>query len=419
MLALEPGAGRGFGRLLANWLFPLYVLMITGGYFALRGEGSMAKGNELNVDRALFASINAATMTGFQQTIGMDQYLEPARYTILGLMIGGTILSMLIGSLAVVRILRMRYSDLAVVRWTIGIWAGCVFVGTGFLTPGRSVFEAFFLAVSGFGNCGLTSAGLPEAMGWQTHLVLMPLAIFGGIGVPAVMEVWGFLRGKVGESRRHEDTKVRQDRAVGLSVYTRTVIGMTAGIYLVFLVLFLVLQWEALWSSQWRTILVRSSLQAVNSRTAGFGFSYAYAFPRAMQWAMMVAMVIGASPAGSAGGIKTTAVVELFRGTRRILRGELPGRSFAIGLMWIGMYGLVILIGLLALLFTDPQRQGDQLLLEVISAMGNVGLSYDPISIVGPGLFTLAGVMFLGRMLPLLVLWWQADTVGDGELPVA
>src|SRR5204863_1440231 len=80
--------GKGFGRALANWLFPLYVLMITGGYFALRSEGAMAKGNELNVDRALFASINAATLTGFQQTVDLNQYLDPARYTILALTLG-------------------------------------------------------------------------------------------------------------------------------------------------------------------------------------------------------------------------------------------------------------------------------------------------------------------------------------------
>src|SRR5215470_11269320 len=98
-----------FGRLLANWLFPLYVLMITGGYFALRSDGAMARGNELNVDRALFASINAATLTGFQQAIGLDQYQDPAKYTILALMLAGTLMTMLIGSLAVVRVARMRY----------------------------------------------------------------------------------------------------------------------------------------------------------------------------------------------------------------------------------------------------------------------------------------------------------------------
>jgi trk system potassium uptake protein TrkH len=385
-------------------LFPLYVLMITGGYFALRAEGSMVRGNELNVDRALFASINAATLTGFQQAVGLSQYLEPARYTILCLMIGGTFLSLVIGALAVVRIARLGYSDRQVVLAAVVYSGIAIAIGAGLLaTPGRSIFDAVFLAVSAFGNCGLSTGQLPGMTGWQTHVVLIPLAVLGSLGLPVLMEVKDLLRGRIGQ----------------LSTYSRTVLGMSAGLYLVFLLLFAGLQWQASAAGMGRNILAHASVEAINSRTAGLGFSYAYSFPRAMQWGLILAMLIGGSPAGTAGGIKTTALAELFNGTRRIFRGEAPGRSFALCLMWIGMYVGVIVVAVLIVVSTDPQAPGDQVLFEVVSAVGNVGLSYDPVSIVGPGLFTLAAAMFMGRMLSLLVLWWQADTAIDADLPIS
>ena len=53
------------------------------------------------------------------------------------------------------------------------------------------------------------------------------------------------------------------------------------------------------------------------------------------------------------------------------------------------------------------------------SAVSNVGLSQYPVSIVGPGMFILAGAMFLGRVTPLAILWWTAHvTQGAGEMPI-
>src|SRR4051794_36644171 len=88
-----------FGRNLANWLFPIYVLVIMLAYFALRTEGAMAHGNELTKDRALSTAVNVATLTGFQQTIGLDQFLTPARLTVFFLMIISTMMTLTIASL--------------------------------------------------------------------------------------------------------------------------------------------------------------------------------------------------------------------------------------------------------------------------------------------------------------------------------
>src|SRR5438874_9078732 len=138
------------------------------------------------------------------------------------------------------------------------------------------------------------------------HLVLMPLAIFGALGVPVLMELAEWLRGRVSQ----------------LSNFSRTAIGFYLGMYVVLLLVFMALQWQASAPDPaWRSIVARSSIAAINSRTAGFAFSYVAAFPRAMQWVLIVAMFVGGNPASTAGGLKTTALAELFRGTGRVLRG--------------------------------------------------------------------------------------------------
>ena len=45
--------------------------------------------------------------------------------------------------------------------------------------------------------------------------------------------------------------------------------------------------------------------------------------------------------------------------------------------------------------------------------MSNIGLSHEPVSIVGTGLHTLSALMLIGRLAPLLVLWWLAKTTEE------
>jgi trk system potassium uptake protein TrkH len=137
-----------------------------------------------------------------------------------------------------------------------------------------------------------------------------------------------------------------------------------------------------------------------------------------MQWSLIVAMTIGAGSASTAGGLKVTSIAEIFRGAWRTLHGLPVTRSFGIALTWLGICFGLIFVCLVILLCTDPQIPSDRMFFETVSAVGNVGLSYDPVSMVGPGLYVMTVAMFLGRMLPLLILWWQADTTQDADLAI-
>lgn len=50
--------------------------------------------------------------------------------------------------------------------------------------------------------------------------------------------------------------------------------------------------------------------------------------------------------------------------------------------------------------------------------MSNVGLSHDRLSMSMGGMFVLAALMLAGRMVPLIILWWMADSTEDAELAV-
>jgi Trk-type K+ transport system membrane component len=54
----------------------------------------------------------------------------------------------------------------------------------------------------------------------------------------------------------------------------------------------------------------------------------------------------------------------------------------------------------------------------IISALSNVGMSHDPVSVVGKGSYLLSGIMLIGRLAPLAVLWWMARTTRDAEVLV-
>jgi Trk-type K+ transport system membrane component len=57
---------------------------------------------------------------------------------------------------------------------------------------------------------------------------------------------------------------------------------------------------------------------------------------------------------------------------------------FAIALVWLGGYALLVFATLLALLATNPDQPADRLIFLVVSAVSNVGLSHNPSPSSGP-----------------------------------
>ena len=397
---------------LLAWLVPAYVALILAGAAVFKFGPVMARGHEMSSARAVFTAVNAATLTGFPSTVGLEDFdeeglLGPA--AVLALMVGGALFSTIGGGVAVVRILRLPYSPGQVVSAAVASLLLAVLAGaTGLLAHDRRVFDSIFQATSAFTNSGLYVGRLSAPASVRAQAVLLPLAFVGGLGLPVLMELFDRI---TGGARR-------------LSTHAWAVLTSSAVLYLGATLAFaLLLAPRGLAGAQasndaWREAVASASAAAVNARGTGLPFEFASSYPRAMQWLLIVLMAVGANPAGTGGGIKATTVAQLVGGTRAALRGGPVPRAAGVAAVWAAVYGGVVFAGLLLLLWRAADMAADRLLFLTVSAASNVGLAHDPVSIVGPGLYTLCAVMLAGRVAPVFILWWMARTTDDADVAV-
>ncbi|HEV8379885.1 MAG TPA: hypothetical protein VGP99_13625, partial [Tepidisphaeraceae bacterium] len=363
-------------------------------------------GAELSWVRGRFTAVNALTLTGFSGSMPLSKYPAMARGTIFVLTVIGSMVPMILGGMAVVRILRMPYSDGQIAISSLILFFVLMAAGSiPLIASGYGVANSFMLSTSALANSGVHVGPLPGVMNWQTHLVLLPLAVLGGLGSPVLIELIGLLRMK-GE----------------LSDYSKTVLTATAWVYLVLFALIAVVQFVEIESmaSKWLRVLSSSSAVSIDSRTAGFALEGAQLsdLPRSAQWLLLLPMMLGGWAAGTAGGIKVNTFIGLGRGIGLGLRGGSIGRPVALAAVWVGTYLGLLVLFFLMMLWAEPEMAGDKLLFLTVSALSNVGLSHDPVTMSGAGLDVLSGAMLLGRLTPLGMLWWMAMTTREGQMPV-
>ena len=416
-----------------------WCLGLLGGFLALillsslwlRFTGVMVSGEELTYDRALFLSVSTATLTGFQQSIGFNDFNPESvqgPMIMLVLTLTGSLFAMIVGGLASVRILRFPYRDLDVVTAAMTVELLAVLAGTAALLGSDTpLADAVHRSACAFGNSGavIVSRGhtFPTPASWEAQGVLLPLAVLGGLGLPVLMDLYF--------------RAIRQTRR--LSFHTRTALKLTAGVYLTataLLFIALLLRSDAGPKPSniadmpttvnlapqppqgVRGAFVIASTTAINARTAGLPFELLNQFPKPAHWIIVLLMVVGASSAGTGGGIKITTFWQLFIGLWDVLQGRHVSRALGIAGAWVGGYLFIGGMGFFFLSISEPQMPAERLCFLTISALSNVGLSHDPVNIVGPGLFLLDLIMLLGRLAPLGVLWWMARTECDADVLV-
>ncbi len=133
-------------------------------------------------------------------------------------------------------------------------------------------------------------------------------------------------------------------------------------------------------------------------------------------------MFIGASPGGTGGGIKTTTFAILSGATKAALQGvedvnlynrRIP-HSLIVKALGVAVGSLItVILGTVFLLLSDPQFEFAQILFEVVSAFGTVGLSTGITPKLSPwGQIT----MYIGRVGVLLLM---GAIVGNGRKALA
>jgi trk system potassium uptake protein TrkH len=391
----------------ANWLAPLYIALILVGFRVLWSDSARVGGGRLPADRAMFMAVNAVTLTGFSEAVHVADLKLPGQLAIFCLTIAGSLISMFVAGLAVSRVARRPYSWRLIMGAAVIAEVVAVFLGMWFLWgQDRTPWQAAFQAAAAFGNSGCSIGALPSANAWQTHLILLPWSMLGGIGLPVLIDLF------YGIATRRP-----------LSAYSLTAIRLAAVAYLIGVAFLMVLQLADLPFDQWtvdaiRARLIDSSVLCIESRTLGMPIVAVDGIRHTMQWGLLLLMAAGGLPGGTSGGLKITTIAELVGGIRGALSGRAIGRSTAIAATWLAMYAGIVFVTVILTLRTDPRMPGDQLLFDAVSAVSNVGLSHHEMAASAGSMFSLAAAMLLGRLTSTFVLWWLVDTTPSAELPI-
>ncbi len=160
--------------------------------------------------------------------------------------------------------------------------------------------------------------------------------------------------------------------------------------------------------------LLNAWFQSVSARTAGFSSIDLSNISCVSYLTLIFLMIIGGSPGGTAGGIKTTTFAVLiittyniFTGRKNIIRNrEIPHETIYKAIALIFIYIFVLIISCLLLLTTQiiPHTK---LVFEAVSAMGTVGLSMGITSQLDTfGKIVIILTMFLGRVFPAMIIYY-------------
>ncbi|MBC7972420.1 MAG: ATPase [Verrucomicrobia bacterium] len=274
----------------------------------------------------------------------------------------------------------------------------------------RALWLATFHSVSAWNNAGF-SLFPDNLMGYQAspllNLVISGLIIFGGIGYEAIFEMHLWLRDRL--FPRPERLVLSLNFKVAMST---TLILLVVGTLAFFLVE--VRNPNTLGSMPLSTQVLAAWFQSVTPRTAGFNTIDLSKMTTAGLFITIAFMLIGGSPGGTAGGIKTTTLRVLTSCTKAILQGKeaviLYGRQIPLSLILkavgvaVGSLATVLVMTILVSL-SDPELDFIRILFEVVSAFATVGLSTG----ITAGLSTFAklvlvATMYIGRVGVLLAM---------------
>ena len=260
--------------------------------------------------------------------------------------------------------------------------------------PLRALGISVFHSIAAFNNSGFDIlGGLRNLIPYQDNILLnlttAGLIIFGGIGFLVILDV------------------MKQKRFKRLTLHSKVVI--TSSIVLIVVGTLLLKATEDI---SW----LGAFFQSVSARTAGFSTYTIGEFTNAGLFVLCVLMFIGASPGSTGGGIKTSTFFVLVQAARSIfvkrplssfrrnISPENLSKAYLVTILSLG----VVCIATFLMCILEPDCTFIQLLFEVISAFGTVGLSTG----ITPGL-SVAGklviilVMYTGRIgaFTLLSMW--------------
>ncbi|MBW6459551.1 MAG: ATPase [Bacteroidales bacterium] len=298
------------------------------------------------------------------------------------------------------------------------------------------IFFSIFHAISGFCNAGFST--LPNSFyenafqfNYPLHLIVSFLFILGGLGFPIVFNLLKFLQLKFKSSslflirKKHRITNPRL-----ININTRIVLITTFALIVGGTTAFFILEFNNTLASHGLTgKIVTAFFGAVTTRTAGFNTVDTRALNISTVLIVMFLMWVGASPASTGGGIKTSTlavallnIVSIAKGKNRLelYNREIPKNSNDRASAIIVLSVIVIATSILLISFFDPEKGLLNISFECVSAYSTVGLSRGITADLSPaGKLVLIFTMFIGRvsMLTLLIAIYRKISTEAYRLP--
>lgn len=253
---------------------------------------------------------------------------------------------------------------------------------------GRAIGISLFHTVASFNNAGFDNlGGFKNLLNYRSNVLLnlttCGLIIFGGLGFVVIKEI----------IHKHSFRKFSLHTKV---VITMTVFLLTAGTIL------LKLTEKISW--------LGAFFFSTSARTAGFSTYPVGNFTNATLFILIILMFIGASPGSTGGGIKTTTAYALVKGAysastnrhcygfKRKISSETVSKAFVLAFL----SATLVCLNTLLLCILEPKYNFIQLLFEVVSGFGTVGLSTGITPDLHPlSEFIIIMTMYIGRIGPL------------------
>lgn len=285
------------------------------------------------------------------------------------------------------------------------------------------LFFSVFHAVSAFCNAGfstLSSSFYTQgfSLSYGLQMVVIITFVFGGLGFPIVANTVTYFKYRLHQVVLNKEKKVTRPWVLNLN--SRINLLTTLVLFAVSTVLMFSFEYSHTLSGhgfigKW----IAALFQASTPRTAGFNNVELLEMTTPAIMLTIFLMWVGASPAGTGGGIKTSTfalmimnLVSLARGKDRIevYRREISNNSLRRAFAVVFLSIVLISLGMFALTVFEPDLPLKGLLFETISAFGTVGLSMGITTKLGAaGKIIVMILMFVGRVgaLTLIIAFFK------------
>ena len=286
----------------------------------------------------------------------------------------------------------------------------------------NGIWYSIFHAISAFCNAGFDLMGVVSGPfssltyyvnNFTITITISLLIILGGIGFPVILDV------------------IRNKKLSKLTIHSKVVLFSTIVLIAFGMLFILLLEYNnpnTLGKLGFGGKILASLFQSITIRTAGFNTIDLAAMRESSIFVMIILMFIGASPASTGGGIKTTTIATLILTVKSFILEkqdiEVCKRRISettvkksLGIFLIGI--TIVVMGTLIISITDPDFSLLEVEFEVVSAIATVGLSIGGspnLSVLGKIFIML--FMFMGRVGSLTIFMALASRGVKNNPPI-